>query len=352
MTIGEDWTKVKGGDGNDTVIMKGAESDYTVGSKWGKDYIENNETGNVTWLDSVENIEFAGSDATTSGETTSSYEYPITLNAALTDTDGSETLSDITLNNLPDGATISGAGVTAVTNADGDVTGYTITPDANGDATVTLSSPEEISNTDLNNIKSEVSSTESNGGDTHTTMTHTTLDESDDIGNDTYDVSNDNTVDAGDGNDTFTVDANDLATGNDTSFMGTGFFSNGGSLDLDGGAGLDTLAIDGDANIDLSALDDNLSNIEQINLGDGEQNITSLHVDDVLNVTDTDAILRIDGDSSDSINLNTQGDDAEWKLGDFKTDAETGSTYQEYVAVDPDSTVTIEVDTDIQVDES
>ncbi|MEA3370695.1 MAG: hypothetical protein U9Q40_05090, partial [Campylobacterota bacterium] len=152
-----------------------------------------------------------------------------------------------------------------------------------------------------------------------------------------YDVSDDNTIDAGDGKDAFTADATDIA-------------DNG--LSLDGGEGLDTLVATGDANIDFSGLSDNISNIETIDLGVGEQNITSLSVDDVLDMTDTDNLLRIDGDGADSVNLNTQGDDAEWKLGDFKTDAETGQEYREVTSGEGDETVTLEISTDIEISES
>ena len=121
---------------------------------------------------------------------------------------------------------------------------------------------------------------------------------------------------------------------------------------MDGGEGLDTLVANEDIDIDFSGLADNVSNIETIDLGAGEQNITSLSVDDVLDMTDTDNLLRIDGDNSDSINLNTQGNDAEWTLGDFKTDAETGQQYQEVTGEVDGQDITLEISTDITIDES
>ena len=108
----------------------------------------------------------------------------------------------------------------------------------------------------------------------------------------------------------------------------------------------------GDMNIDFRGLSDNISNFETIDLGIGEQNITSLSVDDVLTMTDDNNILRIDGDTSDSINLDISGADAEWKLGDFKTDTETGATFQEYTSGEGDSTVSLEISTDIEIIES
>ena len=359
---------IDGGDGTDTIIINGNADDYQIvdngdgtysidsveSNRWSSradgdfridvkdvEFVQfNDKTFKVT-EDGV--VEFDGTVSSSEEvETQTSYEYDINLNAGLTDTDGSETLSSITVDNLPNGTTIDGL----TPNDDGS---YTIEVDENGEASVTLVSDTELSNTELNSIEAEVTSTEIDSGTTHTTMTSTDLDESSDIGNDTYDISDDNTIDAGDGNDVFELDADDLATGDDSSFL---VFSNGGSLDLDGGDGLDTLAVDGDMSIDLSILDDNISNIETIDLGDGSQNITSLSVDDVLEITDDNNMFRIDGDASDHIDLNTQGDDAEWTLGDFKTDSETGVTYQEVTGEVNGQDVTLEISTDIHIDES
>ena len=140
------------------------------------------------------------------------------------------------------------------------------------------------------------------------------------------------TIYAGAGDDTISLDVNDSV--------------------MDGGEGLDTLVATDNIEIDFSALSDNISNIETIDLGAGEQNITSLSVEDVLDMTDTDNLLRIDGDSNDSIDLNTQGDDAEWTLGDFKTDAETGATYQEVTGEVDGQNITLEISTDVTIDES
>jgi len=140
-------------------------------------------------------------------------------------------------------------------------------------------------------------------------------------------------IEAGAGNDTIIFDASD---------------------DIDGGEGLDSLLATGDMNIDFSALDGSISNIETINLGEGSQNITSISVEDVLEIT-SDSVehtLRIDGDESDSIDLNIGDSDSEWTLGGFKTDAETGEMYQEVTGGEGDSTVTLEISTDIEILES
>ena len=105
-------------------------------------------------------------------------------------------------------------------------------------------------------------------------------------------------------------------------------------------------------NIDLGTLGDDYSNVDSLNLGDGEQNITSITLEDVLEITDDDNILRIDGDDQDSINLDVLGEEAEWTLGGFKTDAETGQQYQEVIGIEDDATVTLEISTEIDIQES
>ena len=70
-------------------------------------------------------------------------------------------------------------------------------------------------------------------------------------------------------------------------------------------------------------------------------------------MTDGDNILRIDGDNSDSVDLNTEGEGAEWTLGGFKTDAETGQVYDEYTGqAENGAEVTLEISRTVQVDES
>jgi len=121
---------------------------------------------------------------------------------------------------------------------------------------------------------------------------------------------------------------------------------------IDGAEGHDALLATEEMNIDMSSLSESVSNIESINLSEGNQHITSISFEDVISITDVDNLLRIDGDSSDTIDLNTQGPDAEWTLGDFKTDAETGQVYQEVTAGEGDFTVTLEISTDIDINEN
>ena len=172
-------------------------------------------------------------------------------------------------------------------------------------------------------------------------------------GNDTVNIDGESFKVYGEaGNDTFNISSNDFSNkSGSSSGSSSGKASKAADMDgdIDGGEGLDTLVFSDGMDIDMSALDDNISNIETINLGEGTQNITSLHTSDVLNMTDTDNILRIDGDSTDSIELNTE---SEWKLGDFQTTDEiTGQTYDVYESVD-DSGTTLEISTNITIDQS
>jgi hypothetical protein len=155
-------------------------------------------------------------------------------------------------------------------------------------------------------------------------------------GDDTITVNGDGFVANGDsGDDTFNISSDDISR---SSLNGT----------IDGGEGFDTLLYSDDMEIDFSALSDDVSSIEAIELGEGSQTLTSITLEDVLDITDEidgANVLRIEGDSSDHVELNN----AQWESGDSITiDSET---YQEYTSVE-DSTVTLEISTEIIVDPS
>ena len=177
----------------------------------------------------------------------------------------------------------------------------------------------------------------------------------------------DGKVDLGSGDDSLTLHDNlhgvdaqfDLGEGEDSvTFEDSGSSSSSfgfemGHMPFGGGAhhgfGFHGMDLHDGMEIDLS--ETNLKNVEEINLGHGSQDI-SLNIDDVLEVTDDDNILRINGDHLDTLSLDDNNGETEWKLGDFKTDEETGATYQEVIGVEDDTTVTLEVNTDIQIDQS
>ena len=114
---------------------------------------------------------------------------------------------------------------------------------------------------------------------------------------------------------------------------------------IDGGDGLDTIDIDGE-NIDFSGLDDGqLLNIEVIDMsGEGDQTI-ELELQDVMDITDGDNDLTIEGDEGDVVELNS----SEWSLGGHDVPSEdTGETYDVYTGID-DADVSLEIDTDVTV---
>ncbi|WP_206193083.1 immunoglobulin-like domain-containing protein, partial [Aliarcobacter cryaerophilus] len=86
--------------------------------------------------------------------------YEIEYSAKLTDTDGSEKLSDFIIKNLPEGSKLFGADKQEVlANSDGT---YTLKVDENGKAKLTLESQDKLSEDELNSIKASATSNEVN----------------------------------------------------------------------------------------------------------------------------------------------------------------------------------------------
>ena len=95
-----------------------------------------------------------------------SYEYSLDMHATLTDTDGSETLSMITLSHLPNGVTVEGDGVTD--NNNGTFTVELDITTGEVEDNIHLVSSRELSSAELSDIRASVSSTESSNSDTAT----------------------------------------------------------------------------------------------------------------------------------------------------------------------------------------
>jgi VCBS repeat-containing protein len=93
------------------------------------------------------------------------YEYDLDLSAALTDTDGSETLSAVTVSSLPNDVSVMGSGVTD--NGDGT---FTVTLGSNGEAAanVKLVSGHELTPTEQADITISVTATETSTGHQNT----------------------------------------------------------------------------------------------------------------------------------------------------------------------------------------
>ncbi len=185
------------------------------------------------------------------------YKYDIALDASLTD--GSETLSDITLTNLPTGVTLQDSDGNAITqNGDGS---YTVAVDGNGDAVVSIISPNPLTSTDTDAITSSV----------------TSIDESGDMATTTICGSLDDSV--------------TLYNINDS---------------VDGGDGTDALVFGTDMILDFITLNsaDNFSNIEVLDLTNAGVTLNNLGADDVLDITgNSSTTLKILGDSDDTVHL-------------------------------------------------
>jgi hypothetical protein len=110
-----------GGSGDDTALFSGARADYTFtemadadGNPTGQYVVEHiNGDDGMNLVEGVENFQFSdgsfGVDDMMSSNphVDSSLTYDITIDAGLTDTDGSESLSAITVSGVPDGASFS-----------------------------------------------------------------------------------------------------------------------------------------------------------------------------------------------------------------------------------------------------
>ena len=95
-----------------------------------------------------------------------------------------------------------------------------------------------------------------------------------------------------------------------------------------------------DNTINFDALSDNIKNIESIDLNQGNQEIT-LDLNDVMDMTDANNILQIEGDSGDEVKIDT----AKW---DRSVDVDNNG-FREYTS-NEDPTVTLKIDDDIKVD--
>ncbi|MCT7552914.1 VCBS domain-containing protein [Aliarcobacter butzleri] len=133
-------------------------------------YIMQNNTADINRALKVTNFESVSFDDKTFGEkadTTAVYKYDISLSAQLTDTDGSEKLSDITLKNIPEGSKLFGPDGKEIDANDNGT--YTVNVDAKGEAKLSLTNEKEVSDTDLNSIKASATSTENSNDDSATT---------------------------------------------------------------------------------------------------------------------------------------------------------------------------------------
>ncbi|WP_201607743.1 Ig-like domain-containing protein [Psychrobacter immobilis] len=226
-----------------------------------------------------------------------------------TDIDGSEYLS-FEVSGLPAGAMLSftdasGTNHSVTVGADG-IANYTPAVGDTGtneykDFKLVVGDDTTAASLDVTFI---VTSTEKSNGDSSSSTIEFEVQVTDNIGNDTIEFSAD-------------------------------------KVSMDGGAGFDTLLVD--TSIDFSSFDSNkIDNMELIELGDGAQSLTNLKTSDVINMTDSNDTIFVDGDTADSVQLS--GND--W-TNTNNTTTQNGNTYDIYSFSDSNGTHNVMIDTDI-----
>ncbi|WP_318186607.1 putative Ig domain-containing protein [Pelagicoccus enzymogenes] len=144
--------------------------------------------------------------------------------------------------------------------------------------------------------------------------------------------SGDDYIEAGGGSDT--INAGD---GDDTINIGTN--QNPYGTTIDGGDGWDTLDLEiGGYTLDFTSIDNaNITNIEQINIDGGTSDTLRISAEDVLDMTDGNNRLFVDGDSSDSVEI-------ESTYASQGTENIEGTNYNHYYDVNTDTHLYINTD--------
>ncbi|MCJ8331398.1 MAG: hypothetical protein HRT89_05575 [Lentisphaeria bacterium] len=190
--------------------------------------------------------------------------YALDIDAILTDTDGSESLT-IDIDNVPDGVTVSD-GSNSFTGSEGsdsvDISSWDT-------ASITVQNVE--SNPSVFDLTINATSTEIATGDSITTSSEISL--------------------GTPGSDTLYL--------SDTNFEG-----------IDLGAASDTIALVGESlHLDLTSIDNGAINgVETIDLGNGTGNQLTVDLQDIIDLSSESDIITIDGDSSDHVVLADGGD--------------------------------------------
>ncbi|WP_201595491.1 VCBS domain-containing protein [Psychrobacter fulvigenes] len=152
----------------------------------------------------------------------------------------------------------------------------------------------------------------------------------------------DDTLIGGSGNDFL-----DGGTGANTLIGGAGndkLVFSADNLLMDGGDGIDTLLINtAGTTIDFSSFDSSvIDNMEVIELGVGAQSLSNLTTSDVIEMTDSNNELFINGDNADNVELS--GND--WTNTNTTT-TQNGNTYEVYSFSDTNGSYNVMIDTDI-----
>ncbi|APW64754.1 hypothetical protein LPB137_02285 [Poseidonibacter parvus] len=117
---------------------------------------------------------------------------------------------------------------------------------------------------------------------------------------------------------------------------------------LDFLAGNDSLVLDNGINLDFDTKNATINNVEKIDLNsNGNHNITNLGIQDVIDMTDSNNILQILGNSQDSVNLKN-GDGGNW-VDTGNNDTIDGQDYDIYSKSGDNTAVTLKIDQDITI---
>ncbi|WP_321469748.1 VCBS domain-containing protein [Halarcobacter sp.] len=409
-------TKVIPGDGNDLIAILGDIHGGYVNADGGTDIlylgkdashyeivwinfhedfdgqIKDLDTGKILGFNNIEGIAFGdGSGINCNTTSTTTYQYIVSISAALADVSADETLS-VVISGVPTGATLSSEVYTLVDNGDGT---WTVTvpnsdtsisddniimevPSDTGDfnisvtATATTTDGTTAEFTDIEAVSDDIDADESISRIFDITSDITTgsgedeISAGDDIryyadintgaGDDTINVGDDikyhANINTGAGDDIINVGDDikdnvkiDTGSGDDIINLGDEITD---SAHIDMGNGYDTLSLDDEDTIDLADIAQRVDNIEVIDLDNGEDQHLKLDLDDIVDITDSDNDLVIKGNDGDSIEFN---DSDTWNKATTTTqiDGEDGEFYEYTSSTNPNISIFIEdqIDTDL-----
>jgi hypothetical protein len=254
------------------------------------------------------------------------YTYALTVDSQPTTQDG--VLSDVILENIPDGAVLYDSDDNLmIPDVDGN---YTV--DSDSTLTITMVSPIALDYDDLDDIYGSVS--DETYGMSVTDVTAQIIPDTLEATRPTLDY--DEMLESGAGADVIQAGAGDDSIVYDEEDI------------VFGGEGNDTLIIHNNTSIDFSSFDTaKLNNIETIDMrGDGENSLTNVSFDDVLNITGGSHTLHILGDSAtDRVEfVNENGND--WVKGDTP-EIIGDTTFDVYTSTDGSDTVTVYVQNEV-----
>lgn len=124
-----------------------------------------NISGGIPMVMQEVSVEVEAEPIMTTQEVVVGYEYDISYETSLSDTDGSETLSALTLDNLPDDVELQMGGETVVPNEDGS---YTLDTESGPTVSMTLVTSDPITSEQFENVSASVTSSDNDDASTAT----------------------------------------------------------------------------------------------------------------------------------------------------------------------------------------